>query len=343
MSKPRLAFVGLGWIGGLRLDAVVAADVAQVVALCDADVSRLDRAGRAHPGVVGFRSYERLLDRAADLGLDGVVVCTPNACHAEQSVAALERGLAVFCQKPLARTAGEVREVISAARNADRNLAVDYSYRWTLGARILRRLAQSGTLGTVRHVETVFHNAYGPGKAWCYDPAQGGGALLDLGVHLVDLVLWILGDPPIEHVAGTASRVRAGGHCPIAGGEVLDDVDDFAYLVLRFSTGAAANVTVSWNAHIGADAAIRATLFGAEGGAELRNVRGSFYDFEVLRFSGRTAEHLGHESREWMSGCILDWVRRLSADRGYDPAVETSLRVAEIVDAVYGRTPIPSA
>src|SRR5690606_23528514 len=214
-----------------------ASDAARVVALCDEDMARLDPAVRAHPGAVGFRSYQRLLDRAADLGLDGVVVCTPNACHAEQSVAALERGLAVFCQKPLARTAGEARDVIDAARNADRNLGVDYSYRWTFGARILRRLADSGSLGAVRSVEAVFHNAYGPDKAWCYDPVQGGGALLDLGVHMVDLVLWILGGPAVENVSGAASRAGAAND-EVTGGEPTDGVDDFAHLQLRLAGGA---------------------------------------------------------------------------------------------------------
>ncbi|MFY0581591.1 Gfo/Idh/MocA family protein [Cystobacter fuscus] len=124
------------------------------------------------------------LEALLDLGLDGVVIATPSAFHAEQSVRALERGVAVFCQKPLGRTQEEVRRVVDAARAADRLLGVDLSYRFTTGMRRLRECIQSGALGDIHAVNLVFHNAYGPDKAWFYDPRlSGGGCVMDLGIH----------------------------------------------------------------------------------------------------------------------------------------------------------------
>jgi predicted dehydrogenase len=97
------------------------------------------------------------------------VIATPSALHAEQAIAALDRGLAVFCQKPLGRDASETRAVVEAARRADRLLGVDLSYRYTRAAAALRDEVRSGALGEVYAVDLVFHNAYGPDKPWFYD------------------------------------------------------------------------------------------------------------------------------------------------------------------------------
>src|SRR5205085_415527 len=126
-----------------------------------------------------------------ELDLDGLVIATPSASHAVQARAALERGIAVFCQKPLARTAAETASVVEAARAANRLLGVDLSYRHTEAMRHIGALARSGELGDIYAIDLVFHNAYGPDKAWFRDvKLSGGGCVIDLGTHLVDLALW---------------------------------------------------------------------------------------------------------------------------------------------------------
>ncbi|HEV2845180.1 MAG TPA: Gfo/Idh/MocA family oxidoreductase, partial [Thermoanaerobaculia bacterium] len=207
MKVPRLGFVGLGWIGGMRLQALAEGGAAQVAALCESAPERLAETGNAHPQAARFTEYEAMLERAGELELDGVVIATPNVLHAPQSISALKRGLAVFCQKPLALNAREAEKMVEAARDAGRLLGVDYSYRFTDGARELRRLVQAGELGRIFSLELVFHNAYGPDKPWCFDPSlSGGGALMDLGVHLIDLAFWLLDDPPVRRVRGGVFR-----------------------------------------------------------------------------------------------------------------------------------------
>jgi predicted dehydrogenase len=339
MSVPRLGFVGLGWIGAMRLKALAEAGAAEVAALCESIPERLEMTGAEHPAAGRFDDLEEMLDRSEELGLDGVVIATPNALHAPQTLAALDRGLAVFCQKPLALNAREAREMVRAARRADRLLGVDYSYRFTDGARALRRMIQDGELGRIFSLDLVFHNAYGPDKPWCWDPAlAGGGALMDLGVHLIDLAFWLLDDPEVRTVRGGVfrggERLSLGRMTP--GGEV--GVDDFATAWLDLRDGdVIANVAVSWNAHAGKDCAIRAAIFGTNGGAELRNVDGSFYDFELARFNGRSGEVVTRESRDWLGRAILDWAGRLAASHRFDPQIERSVAVSEVVDAVYGR------
>src|SRR5690606_2112222 len=123
---------------------------------------------------------------------DGVVIATPSALHAEQSIAALNMGKAVFCQKPLGRNAAETRAVVEAARKNNLLLGVDLCYRHTCFRRI-HDIIQSGELGHIYATELTFHNAWGPGKEWFYDPKRsGGGCVVDLGIHLIDLALWTL-------------------------------------------------------------------------------------------------------------------------------------------------------
>lgn len=330
MKRPRLGFVGLGWIGAMRLEAVAGAGTAEIAAVCDATPGRLENTAREHSVSQCFGSCDELLGKAGDLGLDGLVIATPNALHAEQTLAALDAGLAVFCQKPLALNARQARQMVDAARKADRLLGVDYSYRYTDGARRLREHLAAGELGKVFSFDTVFHNAYGPDKPWCFDPRMsGGGALMDLGVHLIDLAFWLLDDPGVRRVEGSTFR----------SGEPLGDgvVDDYASARVELENGAVLTLAVSWNAHAGADCVIKATVLGTQGGAELRNVEGSFYDFELARFHSRSTRIETSESRDWLGKAILDWVDRLAAGGRFDPEIERSVRVSEVVDAIYGR------
>jgi len=258
------------------------------------------------------------------------VIATPSALHAEQSIQALQGGAAVFCQKPLGRTSAEVRAVVDAARTADRLLAVDLSYRFTQGMERIRQLLASGELGTVYAVELVFHNAYGPDKPWFYNPAlSGGGCVMDLGVHLVDLALWSLDFPQVTSVS---SKLLAGGN-PLSG----NTVEDYAVASLGVDTGAVVRLACSWKLQAGREAEISAAFYGTQGGAALRNVDGSFYDFTAERFSGTSAETLASPPDEWGGRAAADWATRLAAGERYDPSAERLIDVAAVLDRIYGR------
>ena len=187
LARPRIGFLGVGWIGRHRMKAMLDTGTIEVAAIADASPEMAAQAGRLAPEAELVCTLDELLD----LGLDGVAIATPSALHAEQSIRVLEGGIAVFCQKPLGRTSAEVRAVVDAARRADRLLCIDLSYRFTEGMRRIRELVGTGQLGHIYALDLVFHNAYGPDKAWFYDPAlSGGGCVMDLGVHLADLALW---------------------------------------------------------------------------------------------------------------------------------------------------------
>ena len=210
VARPRLGFLGVGWIGRHRLAAVAQSGVAEIAVVADPSAPAANEAAQLAPGAAAVTSLDQLLD----VDLDGLVIATPSALHADQAVAALSRGLAVFCQKPLGRTAAETRRVVKAAQAADRLLAVDFSYRYTRGMQAIRDLTRAGEIGRVYAMDLTFHNAYGPDKAWFYDPKlAGGGCVMDLGIHLIDLAFWTLDFPA---VVAASSRLFAAGE-PLAG------------------------------------------------------------------------------------------------------------------------------
>lgn len=325
---PRLGFLGVGWIGRHRMEAIAGSGAAEVAMISDPSSEMAAEARSAAPEAILAGSLDEMLEA----GVDGVVIATPSALHAEQSIRALERGVAVFCQKPLGRTAPETRRVVDAARTSDRLLAVDLSYRFTEGMRRIRELVQDGEIGEVYAVDLVFHNAYGPDRAWFYDPAlSGGGCVMDLGVHLVDLALWTLDFP---RVTGASSRLFAEG---IALGERPERTEDYALARLDLATGAAVQLACSWRLPAGQDAVIGAAFYGTGGGAALRNVDGSFYDFIAERFRGTARETLSLPPDDWGGRAAVDWARRLAAGEHFDPAAERLVEVAAALDAIYGR------
>ena len=323
-TRPRLGFLGVGWIGRDRMRAVAQSGVAEVVAVADPSEDCRAAALQDAPGAATAEDLDALL--AA--GVDGVVIATPSALHAEQALATLRAGLPVFCQKPLGRDAAEARAVVEAARAADVLLGADMSYRATAAAVALRE--QLPHIGPVHAADLVFHNAYGPDKAWFTDPAlSGGGCVIDLGIHLVDLLLWALGFPA---VTGVDARLWRQGR-PV--GE--DEVEDLCLATLDLDGGAVARLACSWFSHEGRDAIIEATFRGRDGSLALRNVDGSFYDFVAERHTGTATEVLVAPPDAWGGRAAVAWAERLAAGARFDPEAEHLVAVAEVLDRVYGR------
>ncbi len=325
-EAPRLGFLGVGWIGRNRMEAIAAAGAGRVVAISDPSSEMREAAIAAAPGAVSVEGLEALLDG----GLDGIVIATPSALHAEQSIAALERGVAVFCQKPLGRSAAEARAVVEAARRADRLLGVDLSYRFTAAMRSVRDVVSGGAIGEVFAADLVFHNAYGPDKRWFYDRRlSGGGCVMDLGIHLVDMALWTLNFPRVTDVR---SRLFAGGR-PLRGSG--DAVEDFATASLEMETGATVSLACSWNLAAGQDAVISATFYGTGGGVQMRNVGGSFYDFVAERFDGTSRTLLVEPPDQWGGRAGVHWAGQLGAGARFDPQAERLEEISAVLDRIY--------
>jgi predicted dehydrogenase len=328
LARPKIGFLGVGWIGRHRMQAIVETGAVDVAAVADPSPDCAAEAGKLAPDALIVPSLDAILDA----GVDGVVIATPSALHAAQSIRALDAGVAVFCQKPLGRTAAEAGAVVAAARKADRLLAVDLSYRFTEGMRQIRELVRTGALGRIYAVDLVFHNAYGPDKPWFYDVAQsGGGCVMDLGVHLVDLALWALDFP---QVADVSAKLFAGGELL---GPAPSQVEDYAAATLALDAGTAVQLACSWRLNAGCDAVISAAFYGTEGGAALKNVGGSFYDFTAERYRGTARETLAAPPDAWSGRAAADWAQRLASGSRFDPTAERLVDVSRVLDRIYGR------
>jgi predicted dehydrogenase len=325
----RLGFLGVGWIGRHRLEAVAASGAADIVAIADPSEENRQAARAAAPAATLHASVEELLAQP----LDGVVIATPSALHADQAVAALDQQVAVFCQKPLGRNAAEVERVIAAAAAADRLLGADFCYRTLEGVRRIRELVDDGALGRIFALDLVFHNAYGPDKDWFYDRARsGGGCVMDLGIHLADLALWLLRGPEVvavhSHLYAAGERLEADD----------ERVEDYAVATIELAGGVVVRLGCSWLLSAGREAVIEVALHGTEGGAFLRNVDGSFYDFVAEHCVGTGREVLARPPDPWGGRAVVSWAERLAAGHGFDPAAQRYLDAARVVDAIYQRS-----
>jgi predicted dehydrogenase len=326
-SVPRLGFVGLGWIGRNRLQSIVDAGIAEVAAVYDVQAEAVTEGLKLVPDALAFSAFDELLNQ----DLDGVVIATPNSFHAEQSIKALENGIAVFCQKPLGRNAFETRRIVEAARSADCLLGVDLSYSAIPAMQRVNALVESGELGKIFAVDAKFHNGYGPDKAWFRDYSlSGGGCVLDLGPHLLDLALRPLGFPRIARVQSSLfAKGQPRKH---------DEVEDYGVAMIETVDGTVINLSCCWNLHAGREADIEIAFYGTKGGAKLRNVDGSFYDFVGERFRSTHTELLSepHDSQwQWGGLAAIEWVNRLADEEGFDPAAERYVLLAEVIDSFY--------
>jgi predicted dehydrogenase len=265
--------------------------------------------------------------------LDGVVIATPSALHAQQALAALERGLAVFCQKPLARTAQENarhRRSRAQGRPAARLRPVLPAHRGDAPHPQLRgrRRARAG----VRRRPGVPQRLR-PGQVLGARSAlAGGGCAIDLGIHLVDLALWTLGFPGSS--ASPAACTRRASGCRLA----PTSVEDYAVAQLELAGGAVVRIACSWNLSGGRDAVIEAHFHGSRGGAAMQQrqrlvlrLRRRALPRHAAHAAGRTAGRLGRPGH-----------RRLGAAAGRRRALRKRHRIAccrwpTVLDRIYGR------
>jgi predicted dehydrogenase len=324
-TSPQLGFLGVGWIGRNRMESLIETGAATAAAIADPDPELRAAAAAAAPDAALAADLNGLLEH----DLDGVVIATPSALHAEQAVRAVAAGLPVFCQKPLGRDAAEAAAVVAAAERADRLLAVDLSYRCTDAARRMKTLLEDGAIGDVFALDLAFHNAYGPDKPWFKRrDLAGGGCLIDLGTHLIDLALWLTGS---ETARMRSARV-------LHEGRQLDKqssaVEDFAVAELELG-GAVARLGCSWWLSAGRDCVIEVILYGRDGALALRNVGGSFYDFELRLQRGTQSERLVAPPDDWGGRALRAWAERLTLNRRFDDAAHEYVVLASEIDDIY--------
>ncbi len=229
----RFGLIGCGGIGELRAKALQHIRIMRLTAVSDVDVNRAKALAQQHQAAA--ETDWRQLVRRDDV--DAIIVATPHSLHAEMTIAALEAGKHVLCEKPLACTPVQGRAMVEAAQSFGRHLATGFNYRYFPPIRKARALLDSGLIGPLDHVRAYGgYSAADLGQAWVRDAGiSGGGALHDIGIHLLDLTCYFLG--AVAEVKGFASSsVWKHPGC-----------EDNAFVVLRSPTGQIASVGASWS------------------------------------------------------------------------------------------------
>jgi len=270
----RIGVIGAGAIATRgHLPAFKKLPDVEVIALCDTAVERAQAVAVqfAIPGV--YADYRDLL---AVSSIDAVTIALPNVLHAPVTISALEAGKHVLCEKPLATTLADGQMMVDAAARAEKVLAVNMHYRVAAELDTLRSAIAAGRLGRVRYVNIRFLRRTGiPGFGSWFTQRNlsGGGVLMDIGAHMLDLALWLQGFPGVAVVRGEVQSLQGPrgrgrgrwGSDTVSQG--VFDVEDFASVHLRLAHGGAITVEVSW-ALYGEDEE-RVQVLGEEGGADL--------------------------------------------------------------------------
>ncbi len=330
LKTLNLGFVGLGWIGLNRMKRVLSNPNIKGTAIVEPLKENADQALKISENAKVYESYEELLENPE---IDGVMIATPSALHAKQVKQALKAKKAVFCQKPLGRNSTEVKQVIQTAYENNQLLGVDLSYRFTKAFQQVYKIIKSGEIGKVFSAELKFHNAYGPDKEWFYDiKKSGGGCVLDLGLHLIDLGLWCLDFSTIENLQS---------HLFYQGKKIKKNekiTEDFASISFLTSTNTSINLQCSWNISAGKDAVISVHFYGTKGGVAFKNVAGSFYDFVAEKYTGTNTEILISPPDYWSGKAAEVWAEKLLNGEKFNAVnAKEHLRLAEIIDKIYER------
>lgn len=229
----RFALIGCGDIGILRAKALARTPGCRLVVTADTDSAKASNVASLVPGAVAVTDWREAVNRA---DVDAVVISTPPSLHEAMTVAALETGKHVLCEKPLARTPDECRRMVAAAERTGKKLATGFNYRFYPSFKRARELLDSGVIGELDHIRSYGgYSATSHNQPWVHDAATvGGGALRDIGIHLIDLTRDFLGD--VSAVQGIASgRVWKYPGC-----------EDNGFALLTSKGGNLASVHASW-------------------------------------------------------------------------------------------------
>ncbi|MFN2132779.1 MAG: Gfo/Idh/MocA family protein [Anaerolineae bacterium] len=334
MGKLRVGVIGLG-IGRHHIAGYQSHPDAEVVAIADLDEARLKEIGDQYAVPNRYATTEEML---AEEALDIVSVATPNKFHMPLTVAALEAGCHVLCEKPMALSAAEARQMLAAAARADRRLMINFSYRFNEQSQALKERVEAGELGEIYFGRTMWHRRRGLPRfgGWFGQKAMsGGGPLIDLGVHRLDLALWLMGYPKPVWVMGGAYNPIASALAMAQGVEY--DVEDLAVAMIRFENGAMLEVEASWAANVQERELMETRLLGTKGGLVQRNLNEG-YDFEAELYLERAGAHYDmklHAPPRSRTNAMQHFVDCIVNEVPHTATGEEGLLVMEILDAIY--------
>jgi len=347
MDKVKVGIIGCGGIANAKhMPALIALGDVEMTAFCDIVADRAEKAAKDFgvPGAKVFADYKELVKE----DLDVIHVLTPNRSHGEITVAALEAGKHVMCEKPMAKTPEDAKLMLEAAKRTGKKLSVAYQNRYRKDSLTLKEACKRGDLGEIyfakahavrrRGVPTwgVFLNEY----------EQGGGPLIDIGTHALDLTLWLMDNYEPESVMGSTFK-KLGDQTNT--GNTFGDwkpeeftVEDSAFGFIKMKNGATIYLEASWALNTLDEGSEKTTLCGTKGGADMRDgLTFNKADLGLLTVSkpelksGGVAFFHGKKPENAKDVEARMWIDCIKNDTDVFVKPEEALVVTQILDAIY--------
>jgi len=333
-KRLRCGVIGVG-MGQGHIKGYQSHPGAEMVAVADVNPERLKTVADTFGVANRYTDALAMLKREK---LDVVSIATPNTFHMPLALAAFKAGCHVLCEKPMAMNAQQGARMVVAAKQARRRLMIDFSYRFTEQASALKRQVDTGILGEVYFARSVWHRRRGlPGFGGWFGVKKlsGGGPLIDLGVHRLDLALWLMGYPEPEWVMG-------GAWSPIGSRLAREekkafDCEDLACGMIRFKNGAMLELEASWAANIAERELMETRLLGTKAGLVQRN-RNEGYDFEAeiyLERDGAQYDMKLHPPVKGVPSAYHHFIDSILSGKPHLAPGEEGLIVMRILDAIY--------
>ena len=331
MDTVGVGMVGTGAMGSGHMGTYMKIPGYRIAAVCDIDDKALENA-KAKSGAPGYKDYRELLDRK---DVDMVSVVTSNVSHAPIAIAALEAGKHVFLEKPISMTVDEAKKIREARDKSGKKVQVGVCVRFWGGPQVLKAHVENGELGRIYFAKCGYLRRNGiPGMgSWFTTKSQsGGGPVVDLGVHALDLTMWLMNN--FKPVSATACTYAEFGPKGLGGGDWgtkmkgVFDVEDLAAALIRFEDGASVFLEVSWAAHVGSGK-FYSTLMGDKAGADLDPL--TIYTDELGRQVDKKLTAPNVDGYEAEHKHYLDAILN---DKAPMPNLDEAIAVQAVLDAV---------
>ena len=288
MAKVKIALIGAGNIANTHLESYRNVPDAEITAICDINPERLKITADRFGIEKRYTDVDTMLAELPEL--DAADVCVWNCNHAECSIKALNAGLHVLCEKPMAYSAKEAELMLEAAKKNNKLLMIGFVLRFSDDAKIAKDFIDKGYLGDIYYSKAQYVRRHGNPGGWFADKARsGGGPVIDLGVHVIDLTRYLMGNPkPVSVYAASYDNIGKRDYLKTNVGWIPQDakpddpctVEDFATALIRYDNGAVTQLEAAYSIN-GEDIAKR-QLFGTKGGMDLSNgvkIYGEYNDF----------------------------------------------------------------
>lgn len=346
-KKIRVGIIGCGGIAnGKHLPSLSKLEQVEIAAFCDIISERAIKSAEKY-GTGNAKVYENYKELLKDPSIDVVHVCTPNVSHAEISIAAMEADKHVMCEKPMAKTSEEAREMVDAAKRTGKKLTIGYNNRFRKDSQYLKKLCDRGDLGEIYFAKAhaIRRRAVPTWGVFLDEEKQGGGPLIDIGTHALDLTLWMMNNYKPKAVLGsTYYKLGKNKEAANAWGPWDPEkftVEDSAFGFITMENGATITLESSWALNTLDEDEAKCSLSGTIAGADMKDgLRingenfGTLYENHINLNTGGVAFYDGKkesdsdlEARLWIE-CIQN---------NTDPVVKPgeAFVVTQILEALY--------